>query len=130
MQMHLPNQMGQQQFQPQFPMPVMGHVGGPMGQFGNAGASGSAPGSSSYNALSGLGGLASVASGAQLPAGGPIGAAFAQQQHQQPPQQQQSQPGQQNKGKQASELIHRFPDATSTTSSTGVEHNQGGLIIR
>lgn len=41
MQMHVSNQMGQPNFQPQFPMPVMPHVGGqhPVGPFsGNAAA--------------------------------------------------------------------------------------------
>lgn len=36
MQMHVSNQMGQPNFQPQFPMPVMPHVGNqhPVGPFG------------------------------------------------------------------------------------------------
>lgn len=93
MQMHLPNQMGQQNFQPQFPVPVMGHMGAPMGQF-----------SGQYNAMSGLSGLGVGAAAGQPPA------PFGQQQ------------GQQNKSKQASELIHGLSDQ----SSSAVEHKDQG----
>lgn len=97
MQMQLSNQMGQQNFQQQFQMPVVGHVGSQLGPFPGQGGPGP------YNSLSGLGPIP----GSQLPPGvspgqGPF-----------PPQQQLQQ---QNKGKQTSELIRGFPDNTTTNS--------------
>lgn len=87
MQMHLPNQMGQQNFPPQFPPQFpSGHMGGPMGQFGGG----------QFNAMSGLSGL-----GVGAAAGQPS-APFGQQ-------------GQQNKSKQASEFNHGLaPDHPSS----------------
>lgn len=112
MQMQLSNQMGQQNFQPQFPLPVMGHVGSQLGPFGAAGNSNVGP--SQYNALGGLAGLAGV--GGQLaPSGQSTGAGpFGQPQ------------SQQNKGKQASELIHGFSDNNSSSSAVE-QNNQGGM---
>lgn len=56
MQMQLQNQMAHQNFQPQFPVPVMGHMGPQMGQFG-------AP----YGGLDGLSGLGSGLTPGSLP---------------------------------------------------------------
>lgn len=89
MQMHVSAQ-NQPNFQPQFPMPVMPHVGGQVGPFGGAN---NQPGP--FSALS-----SANAPGGQLPQGTP-GLPFGQQQPSQQSQQQQQQtPQQQPTGQQ------------------------------
>ena len=88
MQMQLPqSQMGQQPFQqPQFPVPVMGHMGAQMGQFGGT-----------YTSMTGLGGL----TGSGLAPGGGIGAGAS------------GVLAGINKAKQASELNMAIPESSS-----------------
>lgn len=69
MQLTMPSQLGQQGFQPQFPVPVMGQLGAHLGQFGGQ-----------YNALSGLSGLTQGGQSGTIPG---FGAAQQQQQQQQ-----------------------------------------------
>lgn len=112
MQMQLSNQMGQQNFQPQFPMPVVGHVGSQLGPFPGQGGPGP------YNSLSGLGPMP----GSQIPPG------VAPGQGPFPPQQQQLQ--QQNKGKPSSELIRGFADNITSSSPALDINTQGGTVSR
>lgn len=103
MQMQLSNQMGQQNgFQPQFSMPVVGHVGNQMGPFPNQGNAGP------FSAMAGLGGMPGGVP--NIP--GPFG---ANQQAQQ-----------QNKAKHSSELIRGYPDTTSPSADEQI--NQGDTM--
>lgn len=84
MRMELSNKMSQQNFQPQFPMPGMGHEH--VAPFANQGGVGP------YNSLGGLGNMGGLPRG-QLPPGVPSssGGPFVQQQQQQQQSQQQLQ---------------------------------------
>lgn len=89
MQMHVSNQMGQPNFQSQFPIPMVPH---PVGQVGPFGANN--PAGAPYNPIAGLSSLSG--NNAQLPPGGlPFGQQQPQPSLQQQPQQQSQQSQQQ-----------------------------------
>lgn len=91
MRMELSNKMSQQNFQPQFPMPVMGHEH--VAPFSNQG---SGAGPAAYNSMGGLGNLSGLPR-SQLPPGVASSSAgpFVQHQQQQQPSQTQQQQQQQ-----------------------------------